>query len=141
METLILWIHPITQSIAAILGVWAMYQGWIRVQMLRGKKVFFPWKQHVRWGTCALVLWTSGALGFYVTLSVFGDTHITGVHATLAWPIIALSLFGLATGYVMNKYKKKRFWLPVLHGVSNVILMGLVIAECITGVQLHEAFL
>lgn len=141
METIILWVHPVVQSFAALMGVIAMWQGWKRVQMLRGAKVIFPWKQHVRWGSWALILWTSGALGFYVTLSVFGATHITGLHAIIAWPIIGLSLFGLASGYIMNTYKKKRFWLPVAHGVSNVILMGLVIMECITGIDLYKTFL
>lgn len=141
METIILWIHPVTQTLAALMGAVAMWQGWKKVQMLRGKKVIFPWKQHVRWGSWGLILWTSGALGFYVTHSIFGETHITGEHAILAWPIIALSLFGLWTGYVMNKYKKKRFWLPLCHGISNVVLFALVIVECITGVGLYSAFL
>lgn len=141
IEILILWGHPATQSIAALMGLVAMWQGWKRIEMLRGKKVVFPWKRHVYWGTAALVLWTSGALGFYITLSIFGDVNITGLHATLAWPVIGLSIFGLITGYVMNKHKKKRFWLPVCHGVSNVLLVVLVIVECVTGVGLYRAFL
>lgn len=141
METLILWVHPVMQSIAALLGVVAMWQGWKRVQMQRGKKIIFPWKQHVHWGSWALILWTSGALGFYVTHSIFGSTHITGLHAELAWPIVGLSLFGLGSGYIMNTYKKKRVLLPIAHGISNVLLMGLVIAECITGVGLYKTFL
>lgn len=49
------------------------------VAMLLGKKTLFPWKQHVKLGTLALVLWILGALGFYVTLDLFGSTHITGL--------------------------------------------------------------
>ena len=141
METVILWIHPVTQVVAAAMGLVALWQGWKRVQMLRGVKVIFPWKQHVRWGTWALLLWTSGALGFYVTHTVFGDTHITGLHAELAWPIIGLSLFGLITGYIMDKYKKKRFWLSGAHGLANLALVALVVLECITGVDLYKTFL
>lgn len=140
MSETLLWLHPVMQTLAALLGVWAMWQGWKRVQMQRGIKVIFPWKQHVRWGTVALLLWTLGALGFYVTHDLFGSTHITGLHAQLAWPVIALSIFGLVTGYIMNKYKRKRKYLPILHGVGNVVLLILVGAELWTGVSLLETF-
>lgn len=141
MTDVLLWLHPLMQICAAVLGVWAMWQGFKRAQMLYGKKkVLFPWKQHVRLGTWALVLWILGALGFYVTLDLFGSTHITGLHAELAWPIIGLSFLGLITGYVMNRYKKKRTVLPIVHGVLNVILLILVAVECYTGVGVWENF-
>ena len=109
MNQTLIWLHPLMQVVAAIIGLWALWQGWKRFSMTRGKRVIFPWKQHVRLGSVGLVLWTLGALGFYVTHSLFGSTHMTGLHATLAWFIIILSLFGLVTGYVMNKWKRKRF--------------------------------
>lgn len=139
-ETLV-WLHPLMQVFAALLGMYAMWQGWKRVQMQRGVKIIFPWKQHVRLGAAALILWTLGALGFYVTHSLFGSTHITGLHAELAWPIIALSLFGLASGYIMDKYKRKRSLLPIVHGLANVLLLVLVVIELITGFFLLETFL
>ena len=97
-DTLVLWVHPVMQSVAVLIGLLAMWQGWKRVQMLRGRKVIFPWRTHVRLGTLGLLLWTAGAFGFYVTHSLFGATHITGIHAVLAWPIMALSVLGLITG-------------------------------------------
>lgn len=141
MSDILLWFHPLMQTFAAALGMWAMWQGWKRFQMQRGVKILFPWKQHVRLGAAALILWTLGALGFYVTHDLFGSTHITGLHAQLAWPIIALSLFGLATGYIMDKYKRKRTVLPLVHGVANVVLLVLVVIELFTGVGLLETFL
>ena len=137
-DTLVLWVHPVMQSVAVLIGLLAMWQGWKRVQMLRGRKVIFPWRTHVRLGT---LLGTAGAFGFYVTHSLFGATHITGIHAVLAWPIIALSVLGLITGGIMNKYKKKRFWLPLIHGVGNTILIVLVLYECWTGLELYDAFM
>ena len=136
MNTLLLWLHPLIQAGAALIGFWAMWQGIKRVQMLLGKKIIFPWKQHVKLGTWGLCLWTLGALAFYTTHAVFGRAHITGLHAYLAWPIIALSLFGLASGYVMDRRKKKRKWLPMMHGLSNSILVCLVLVECWTGIKL-----
>lgn len=141
MSEILLWLHPVMQVLAALIGCYAMWQGWKRVQMQRGVKIIFPWKQHVRWGAVALILWSLGALGFYVTHDLFGSTHITGLHAQLAWPIIALSIFGLATGYIMDKYKKKRKILPIVHGIVNVLLLILVGIECYTGYTLLETFL
>ena len=106
LETIIFWVHPVTQGLAVLIGLLAMWQGIIRVRMLCGQKVIFPWRNHVRLGTAGLLLWTAGAYGFYVTHSYFGGTHITGIHATLAWPIMGLSILGLITGYIMNKYRK-----------------------------------
>ena len=51
MSEVLLWVHPLMQVCAAVLGVWAMWQGLKRVAMLLGKKTLFPWKQHVRLGT------------------------------------------------------------------------------------------
>ena len=141
LETIIFWVHPVTQGLAVLIGLLAMWQGILRVRMLCGQKVIFPWRNHVRLGTAGLLLWTAGAYGFYVTHSYFGGTHITGIHATLAWPIMGLSILGLITGYVMNKYKKKRFWLPLIHGVGNTVLVLLVLYECWIGLELHSAFM
>lgn len=140
MSGFLLWMHPVMQTVAAVLGLWAMWQGLLRVRMLRGEKVLFPWKKHVKWGMLALSLWLLGALGFYVTHSLFGETHITGTHAILAWPIMGLTLLGLGTGYVMNRWKRKRFWLPMAHGCLNVLLLALVAVECWTGVGLWDTF-
>lgn len=141
MNQMLLWAHPVMQVIAVVLGLYALWQGMLRVAMQRGKKVIFPWKKHVRWGGAALILWTLGAFGFYITHTVFGSAHITGLHAELAWVVIALSIFGLGTGYVMNTHKKRRKWLPVIHGVSNTVLVALVLVECWTGYQLAQDFL
>ena len=141
MNTFLVWVHPLVQAGAALAGFWAMWQGYKRIRMLLGKKSIFPWKQHVKLGTWSLILWTLGALAFYTTHVVFGYAHVTGLHASLAWPIIALSLFGLASGYIMNRFKKKRKWLPIFHGISNTALLCLVVLECWTGIKLCMHFL
>lgn len=47
---------------------------------------------------------------------------------------------GLITGYIMNRYKKKRKILPLIHGTINVLLIILVAVECYTGVQVWKDF-
>lgn len=142
MDTILIWIHPIVQALALLFGIYAMWQGWKRVEMSTFKrKVIFPWKSHVRCGTWAMVLWLLGGLAFYTTHSIFGETHITGIHAHLTWVIFAFCIFGLVNGIIMDKYKKKRTWLPAAHGIANAILLILVIYECYTGIELMEAFM
>lgn len=136
----LIWFHPLMQVFAAVLGIWAMFQGIQRIRMLMGVKLIFPWKKHVKLGTLALSLWILGALGFYVTLDLFGETHITGLHAELAWPVVGLSFLGLITGYIMDKYKKKRKILPLIHGICNIILIILVFVLFYTGIELWETF-
>ena len=97
MDQTLLWLHPVMQVFALLLGGFAMWQGLQRVAMSHfKKKIIFPWKSHVRWGSLAMLLWIAGAFGFYVTHAVFGETHITGIHAVLAWWIIALCRNGSA---------------------------------------------
>lgn len=141
METILLWSHPVIQSIALCMGIIAMIQGWKRVSFYMGNKSsVFPWKRHVKWGSAALILWIIGATGFYITHTVFGMTHITDIHAILAWFIVGLSCVGLWSGYVMNKNKIRRKWFPIIHGCINVSLLVLVVYEAITGFELMSAF-
>ncbi|MDD6181507.1 MAG: hypothetical protein ACI33N_05655 [Desulfovibrionaceae bacterium] len=140
MSDVLFWLHPLMQVFAAALGLWAMWQGVQRFRMTHGVKVLFPWRQHVKLGAWALALWLLGALGFYVTHSIFGETHITGAHAFMAWPVMLLAVIGLGTGYVMDRWKRRRVWMPLVHGALNVLLLVLVAAECWTGVELWESF-
>ena len=141
MNTFLLWMHSLVQTVAAVLGFLAMWQGIKRTQIMCGKKIIFPWKQHVKLGTWCLCQWILCAFVYYTARAVFGYVHITGLHIYLVWPIIALALLGLASGYVMDRYKKKRKWLPIFHGLSNSILICLVLLECWTGIKLCFHFL
>lgn len=141
MENFLMWSHPVFQFSGLALGIYALWQGWLRVKMtIFRKKVIFPWKSHVRLGSLAMILWLIGGLGFYTTHSIFGQTHITEIHARLAWVIFALCVFGLINGAIMDKYKKKRKWLPIAHGAANLVLVVLAVFECCNGVEVWEMF-
>lgn len=77
MDQTLLWLHPVMQVFALLLGGFAMWQGLQRVAMSHfKKKIIFPWKSHVRWGSLAMLLWIAGAFGFYVTACGFrGNAH------------------------------------------------------------------
>jgi len=141
VNTFLLWSHPIVQIVAALLGAYAIAQGIRRFASHYGKRRLFQWKRHVKLGAIALGLWIFGSTGFYVTHTVFEVTHITGIHANIAWPVIGLSVFGLITGYVLNKTKGRYKKLAVIHGIFNTALFVLVLVNFYSGINLIRSFL
>jgi len=137
----LLWSHPIIQVIAALLGVYVIVQGIRRFVSQRGKKRLFQWKRHVKFGSITLGLWILGSTGFYVTHTVFEVTHVTGIHADIAWFITGLSIFGLITGYILNKVKNRYRKLAVIHGIFNTVLFALVLINFYSGISLARSFL
>ena len=71
---------------------------------------------------------------------MFGEARVAGARAFMAWPVMLLAVIGLGTGYVMDRWKRRRVWMPLVHGALNVLLLVLVAAECWTGVELWESF-
>lgn len=144
MDTrIIMWIHPVMQTAATIAGFAAMYWGFRRFQMLHLKqKVQFPWKSHVRWGTVALLLWAVGlGVGLLAAHTGWGSVLITQVHYMVAFAVAPLCVTAYATGYVMDKYKKKRTVLNVVHGLNNLLLCLLICIQVVTGVWVIKVFL
>lgn len=118
-----------------------MWQGLKRVAMLLGKKTLFPWKQHGKARDVGPRFMDSWGARFLCDAGfVRQHPHYRDWHAELAWPIIGLAILGLITGYIMNRYKKKRKILPLIHGTINVLLIILVAVECYTGVQVWKDF-
>ncbi|MFV0349454.1 MAG: DUF4079 family protein [Halodesulfovibrio sp.] len=139
----IMWIHPIIQLIATIAGFAAMYWGFRRFQMIHLKhKVMFPWKQHVRWGSIALLLWTAGlGLGLLFAHLGWGSILVTDIHYMIGFAVAPLCVTAYATGFAMDKYKKKRTLLNVVHGVNNLLLCLLICIQIVTGVWVIKVFL
>ncbi len=88
-----------------------------------------------------MIFVAAGRPGFYTTHSIFGETHITGSHAHLAWVIFAFCIFGLANGYIMDKYKKKRTWLACCSWRCQCYFACSGFYECYTGFELLDTFL
>lgn len=52
------WMHPVLQVLATLVGLYALYLGRIRFQTAHlGRKAVFPWKAHIQWGAAALFVW------------------------------------------------------------------------------------
>ena len=120
----IMWIHPLVQLIATVAGFTAMYWGVKRFQMVHLKqKVIFPWKNHVLWGSIALALWAIGlGLGLLFAHLGWGAILITDVHYMVAFAVAPLCVTAYSTVCILDRYKKKRTVLNVVHGVNNLLL-------------------
>jgi len=62
---------------------------------------------------------------------------ITGVHGKIAFVMIAFSILGGTSGLYMDLNNKKRTALPLIHGLSNLVLLILALAEVVTGWRVY----
>ncbi len=144
MDTrIIMWVHPLLQVVATVVGLVAMYWGIRRFQMTHlHHKIVFPWKRHVVWGTLALVLWLLGPVtGLYFAHIGWGSMFVTDIHYVLAFALVPLCLLGYGTGYVLDRHKKRRTVLNVVHGVNNLLLCIVVCVQVVTGVWVIRTFM
>ncbi|MCP4118690.1 MAG: DUF4079 domain-containing protein [Desulfobacteraceae bacterium] len=130
-----LFFHPLLQVAAIILALYVLSIGINRFRSLHLKhKTMFKWKQHVLLGTIALVTWGAGMVGGLILVRIYWRGFlITGLHGKTALLMLPMILFGLISGYVMNKTRQKRPVLPLAHGINNLILTLLALTQLITG--------
>jgi hypothetical protein len=132
-----MWIHPVLQTLAALLAVYVLYLGWVRFGFAhlgrRGR--VFPWKRHVLQGAAVMAVW---ALAFVIGVGAawwgWGAVFITGLHYRLGIVMLPLIGFGLATGLYMDRVKARRTLLPIAHGVVNALLVAMAFLQLCTGV-------
>lgn len=137
---LLLSIHPVLQCIAILLTCYNFMLGIqrFRVLHLKQKNVHFDWKQHVLFGKIALVMLMSGALGGMTIVYLhWYRVLMAGIHAEVALVIIPLAIFGLLSGWYMDSKKKKRTFLPIIHGLNNLILLLLALIQVASGLRIY----
>lgn len=137
-----LYLHPAVQFASTVLAIYVIYTG---IQRFRSHhlhtRAAFNWKRHVSLGIVVLLLWSIGlGGGFVVTRNVWYTTFITGLHAKIAVAMCPLIVIGFATGFYMNRAKKKRILLPLMHGLNNTILFILAIYQLYSGWQVLQKF-
>lgn len=137
------WMHPVLQFTATLAGLYVMYFGWVRFQSAHlGRKLVFPWKQHVKWGTITLAVWAAGGLGgMGVARMAWSNSFLTGVHAWVGLVMIPLCAVGYLTGQRLDAVKKRRKWLPLLHGANNLLLVVLSLWQIWTGIGVVRTYL
>jgi hypothetical protein len=137
-----LFLHPVLQLSVNLLAVYVFFIGVQRFRLLHLKqKAKFDWKRHVLLGKIVLLAWPAGMLGgagmAYITWHGF---LITGTHGKVALVMLPLIFFGLFSGLYMNRKKKKRGLLPLVHGVNNMALLALALYQVFSGWWVLKAY-
>jgi len=137
-----LYLHPVVQFLATVLAMYVIYTGLQRFRSLHlHTKATFNWKRHVSLGIPVLLLWLIGLVGgFVVTRNVWYTNFITGYHAKAAVVMCPLIVIGMVTGFYMNRVKKRRSLLPLIHGLNNTMLLLLAIYQTYSGWQVLQKF-
>ena len=135
-------LHPAFQALMTVVSFYALYLGLQRFRSLHLKqKAAFNWKRHVLIGRIVLVGWLLGLIGgLLMTRWAWHGVFITGPHAYLGVTMSPLIIFGLVSGWHMNRVKKKRTTLPLLHGLNNLLLVLLALVQGVTGVLAFRMF-
>ena len=131
-------LHPIFMGLTLLLALWVAYQGINRFRFsVLKQKADFNWKAHTRYGLAVLGLWVIGmAAGSLMTYLAHGTMGITGFHRATAIAMLPFIVFGAVSGLYMDKKKRPRRILPILHGAANMILLAMAVSQSMTGLVL-----
>jgi len=140
---IMLFFHPVIQILTNLLALYVLFLGIQRTRSLHLKKGgIFKWKMHVRLGLIVMAAWVGGLLGAVTIVYIYWRRFmITGMHGRVALIMLPFIVFGLFTGIYMDRIKKKRKLLPLVHGMSNCILLLLAQSQIITGWGIYINFI
>ena len=135
-------IHPIFQSVGILIALYVMKLGISRFRMVHLKqKTRFNWKQHVRFGIIATTIWLIGIFGgLYTVKTSWYSLLITGYHAKIGLLMIPFSLFAIGSGFYMDRKKKKRTILPLVHAIFNTVMLFLALLQIYTGIGVYRIY-
>ncbi|EGB16249.1 hypothetical protein DND132_3046 [Pseudodesulfovibrio mercurii] len=132
-----LWIHPLLQLAALLLGVHVLRMGVnrFRFQHLK-RKCAFDWKGHVRYGKIVVWTWLAGlVIGAYAAERAWGTAGLTGPHHAVGLIMLPLLLAGLVTGFILQKPSGKRPGLALAHGAANAAAFALALYQVWSGAE------
>jgi hypothetical protein len=78
--------------------------------------------------------------GMTMAYLYFHGFLITGIHGKTALVMALFIIFGGASGLYMNSNKKKRTALPMIHGLSNLVLLIFALTQAVTGWRIYMMF-
>lgn len=136
------YIHPALQFIGILFALFVFKLGISRFRMIHLKqKIRFNWKQHVRFGISATIIWLIGIFGgLYIVKTSWYSFMITGLHAKIGLSMMPFIIFALVTGIYMDKNKKKRTVLPLVHAIFNTVMLILALVQIYTGVGVYRTY-
>jgi len=138
----VLVIHPIIQFLAILLTLYVFYLGLQRFRLLHLQhKVVFRWKRHVALGEIALGVLLAGMFGgMAMVYAYWHGLIITGIHGKVALGVMPFMIFGLVSGLYMNRKKKQRRILPLVHGLNNLFVLVMAVSQIVSGSWVYRAF-
>jgi hypothetical protein len=81
-----------------------------------------------------MATWLAGILGGVVVVYIAWDGFLmTGIHGKVALVMLPIIFFGFFSGLQMNHKKKRRTFLPLVHGLVNLIVLVLALYQILTG--------
>ncbi|MBN2332269.1 MAG: DUF4079 family protein [Deltaproteobacteria bacterium] len=130
-----LWFHPAMQVPTIFLSLYVLYLGFQRFQAQHLKRRRpFAWQRHVLLGKVVICLWLLGMIGgFLMVHYTWHAFFITGDHARNAVLMLPLMLIGYATGWYMDRHKKRHPRLALVHGINNLLLVMLACSQIFEG--------
>ena len=92
-------------------------------------------------GKIALGAWLVGIVGGMTIVYFYWYGFLmTGTHGKVALMMVPFIIFGLGSGQYMNHNKKKRKVLPLIHGLSNLVLLILALTQVVSGWWAYRVF-
>jgi hypothetical protein len=135
-------IHPIFQSVAILIALYVMKLGISRFRMVHLKqKTRFNWKQHVHFGIFVTTIWLIGIFGgLYTVKTNWHGFLITGYHGKIGLLMIPFILFAIGSGFNMDRKKKKRKVLPLIHALCSTVMLFLSLSQIYTGIGVYRTY-
>jgi hypothetical protein len=140
---MLLWIHPIIQSLTIILALYVLWLGLSRLASRHlGKKAVFRWDRHVRLGRLVVAVWALGGLGgLIMTYITYGKIFTESLHFRIGIAILFLLSVTWLTGTRMDRRRGQSDILPVIHLANNVLLLILIAIQLFTGLGIVQSAL
>ena len=137
---MLLWIHPIVQSLTALLALYVLWMGLSRFASRHlGKSTVFQWKRHVMLGKVVVVVWALGALGgLIMTYMSYGKVFTESLHFRVGMIMLAVLLVTWVTGSRLDRRRDRSNVLPVVHLVNNILLLILAAVQGVTGLGIVQ---
>jgi hypothetical protein len=136
--TLILSIHPVAQFGAILLAFYAAYLGFQRTRSLHyNQPTQFLRKRHEITGSIALLSMLGGIGAGLFMVNRYLVNPAMGLHETFAMILLPLGLFGIFSGLFLYLNPGQRRFLPAVHGINNLIILVLAIAQIVTGIMAY----
>jgi hypothetical protein len=140
---MLLWIHPIVQSLTALVALYVLWLGLSRFASRHlGKRTVFKWSRHVMLGKVVVGVWALGALGgLTVTYMTYGKIFTESLHFRIAMIMLVVLLVTWLSGTRLDRRRDQSHVLPVVHLANNILLLVLAAVQGVTGLGIVQSAL